>query len=522
MKKNIALACNQYASEKTKLYFSINEACEVSTIATSENKVFTYNDNGESFTDIDGNGTITEEIKPTYKTDVEKLFRINNAKRNDSFIDYLLNSEYIASFIEHVSYRFVYTALKTVYTQSANKRIFELLKQAERMYFGSNNETFSNYETYENHESNVSKNAVYIESKDGELIPLSDCISKKDYKTETAVSHFMEVVTHKYKMITDNNGKKHRIEVIPYNELKLTAFGKKICANIDLKELTVADVADLITISKIACYELINSGMIRDFNSFSYYRSYCYNKINSEINARKAQIAKFKQMNDNTTTEEETETEESTIAEETETREKAYHEKSFKSIENASVKESIISYVIGKLDSRTNKKKIEIAYRMHLNGETGAYIAKILEVSEMTISKYLSYCEKVASADSDNIRKIIAGYTEETAEATNNKPVSIAYSGNNPIRNNVVISWKDYFNNLTSEEKASVISFEQETQKNIKSTTQLSFKKEEESEKLVSKKQEEFIKKMLSFNCVSFDEIAEIANTSKLIVASYK
>lgn len=426
---NPVLACNQYASEKTNFSLTIYESCSpVRILVTSEQRIYTCNDVK------DENGNITEDIKITYKTAKEKQFSIKAQKTSDNYIDHLLQSEFIASYIDSVSMRFVRTNLKTVYTKSANKRIYQLLRQAEQYYFGYNTQSYSNYETYEEHNAQINDDSLYIEDKEGDIIPISDCISKKDYTKPEEINHFMEVVTHNYKMVKDSNGKLHKVEIIPYNELKLTKFGRKICANMELKNLTVNDVLDLISACKIACYELINSGMIHSFNDFNIYRKYCYARINQEIDRQKAIKAKETQEDNNAS---ETETDDYIIDGSTEeitddsaTEEtKIYHEKTFKTVETASVKECLVNYAISKLDKRTKKEQVKIAFEMYLDGYNGVDIAKVLPVGEMTVSKYLSYCKKALNNNASETRRIVNGTIDGNNETTYESNNKICFAG---------------------------------------------------------------------------------------------
>lgn len=176
-------------------------------------------------------------------------------------------SDFGAGYLLHAIPKIVYTALRTIHARvilySDNKKGNGTYSQAIENLMNQvvtyRSELYSDYEAY--------LNTVYKEA--------DRVLNKK-------VKH-----TKKYVV---NGGRKYAVEILPYYELKETAFGRDLFeAHInDRVRFANWDIEDIFSVTKVALMEEIAKGNITDFDSLWYNIRPCYKAINKYINSNRS------------------------------------------------------------------------------------------------------------------------------------------------------------------------------------------------------------------------------------------
>lgn len=271
-------------------------------------------------------------------------------------------TDFFGRYAYHIAPKLCYTALKTIYANHADEKILTLMHECLD-YMHSSVDTLSDF-------------SDYLEMK---------------YEKDGEKTTIQEKKTHKY-ITVSIDGKRKRIECLPYETIEMTAYGKELFAETAKNWIgNDLDIQDLIQEAVLSVLEIVRYGLADDTFSLWSYSNYYYKRLNAYIrkNARRYNEISLEKM-----------------------REKAKNDEEFASenglfdvytFENANLnvmKENIINYLYRKLPSRCAKDKVIKAFvDCKFGGLTTRAEAKVLDVSAMMISKYLSTAEKCLSTD---------------------------------------------------------------------------------------------------------------------------
>lgn len=181
----------------------------------------------------------------------------------------------------HYAPMFAYTATKTVYCKYASEKVHDMMSYlATLMYRGYEQRTIFDTE----------KDIDYFDSFYFE----NRTEAAKDTNYYRQLQFFLddtmeEVKLHTYHMETMSDGRRHRVECIPYTTHETTANGRMKCND----DITVHDddALDLVQVALEAMIELYRFGVLQSFSDVSRYRVYVYKKINRYIMSQRKRYA---------------------------------------------------------------------------------------------------------------------------------------------------------------------------------------------------------------------------------------
>ena len=299
------------------------------------------------------NGDITSECYTPYHYTAQVIDTDGNIKTHkQKCCDIAKNkvthtpiyTDYCTAVIMQYAPQLVYTCLKTVYTKSPNKKIRLLMNECIG-YSKSSHPTKIQYEFY--------------------LI---------DKYNQTAMEQKKE---HKYRMIEGADGKKHKVECIPYYTDELTELGIDYMDNINIPNDLSVD--DLISECYRCLLELVGVGLINNVNDFWNYRAYAYKGICKLINNNKRDIARHTSLY--------------TIDDDGEE-----HIRTIKSVDNAINKidnRQVMQHIRQLLfDNLSNNKKLNVDNIMftydayYIKGYSMDNIAKMLNLHKTQVARY--------------------------------------------------------------------------------------------------------------------------------------
>ena len=203
-----------------------------------------------------------------------------------------------------------------------------------------------------------------------------------------------------------------------YKKIKITVPVKPFTTienaktNVLADKNTKNDFDDLMSYAIIKALELAKDGVITDYDSFFNCKQLIYNSVNAKISDEKKRIIKTKgdiSLDDYN-------------SDELCNIDRLFyksgnvenHETTFSSVESESIKDSIEKFIVENLPKKVkNHARIARIYRLCVMGDkhnfkyTQEQISKTLDVSQQLISRYIGYCEKVISDNSQEIRNII-------------------------------------------------------------------------------------------------------------------
>lgn len=339
-------------TNKTKLVLSINESI-ISLNSYNSNKWYEYDSESDTF-------------QRHSKKTLLNICQIGTTKN----VNY--NSDFLGAYELHVSPKFVYTALETVYQRCATEQQENKLRKLM-------------FETLDIMHNGIENNVDFVEYVENK------------HKFET----MQKQVWHKFKL-TEIDGVKHRIEIMPYSELQSTS--KAVELN---KQETVNDVDanDLCQTACCAISELFSFGLIKSTFDVWNYKDYIYKKINSVIISNK--------KNDNRTTSYEQLTR---VYLDKENKDLLLYGRNanvfFNRIEKQSIINSLKEYLITKIDKRSNKENVMFTFEnVFINGMTTIECAEHLNVARTTVNNYVFSINRLLASPEINemLHKLIIG-----------------------------------------------------------------------------------------------------------------
>lgn len=266
----------------------------------------------------------------------------------------------------HVAPIMVYKALNTMYANSGNKRIYTLMCQlVER--------------------ANV-KPMEWENEMENHGIPAEMQTAK----------------THKYKYTVDDNGEKHRMEVIPYTTFEMTEYGEK------LMELTIPanlDCDDLIQTAVEKMVVLSNDGMITDFESVWACARLIFRAVNNYVYAQGKQSATTDSYESIVTT-----YTHNGVFDENRYTENVLHGQTAKDyIAHVDMKAAcayILSVIRDRLPKRVDGQTAITVFSLVRNGYSNVSIAEKLNIDEKQVRRYAEYINRIVT--SPDFRQIVA------------------------------------------------------------------------------------------------------------------
>lgn len=271
-------------------------------------------------------------------------------------------TDFFARYAYHIAPKLCYTALQTIYTNHADPKIDRLMKEC----------------------------LEFMHSSVDTLSDFSDYLTAK-YEAEGGKTVMQEKKTHKYKTVMID-GKRKRMECLPYDTLELTDYGKEMFAETAKNGMgNDLDVQDLIQEAVLSILEIVRYGLANDTFTLWAYSNYIYKRINAYIrrNARRYQEVSFESMQAKAKTDEEFASEN-----------KLFDVYTFENADFGMMKESLLSFLAESLPTKANKENIIHAFTAcKLNGKTEAEEAEVLKVSRRMVSKYILAAERHLSTD---------------------------------------------------------------------------------------------------------------------------
>lgn len=312
----------------------------------------------ETYTDTDG----TEKTRKR-----EELISKNNPFLTIGTCENA--TSYFLAVTESISPKIAYTALRTVYTKTCNSKIYELMNEC--IAVAKNNPLLK--EDFEQ----------WLSSEYGEnILPFmteKQCSNKKysAIQKRYAMERIPTVkVIHKYTMKTISNGKKYRVEIMPYFTQEKTQYGKVIDSVFEYD--TNLDIYDIIYTAKLAICELFSFGLIDCPADIWKYKDYVYRKVSTYI--RKRRTVKARENDYSVYTDKDGKQVVMTIGQ---------VDKRLARVDKNELLELVKETIASRLDKRANKENVLIAFDLlYKKGLSTRQCEKILKVSQRQVSKY--------------------------------------------------------------------------------------------------------------------------------------
>ena len=175
-------------------------------------------------------------------------------------------TEYFGAVCEKLAPVLVYRALKTVYQKEATEKIRLLMNECVAI---AKSHSFAQYE--------------YMES-------VKETARDEKERKDAESMRLQEVKHHTYKQISGADGKRRRVECIPYDTLDNTAFGKDVSTNMGLAG--GCDVYDLLQCANLAMLDLYYFGLLHKPADIFDCSDYIYKRVNALIRAERTQAIK--------------------------------------------------------------------------------------------------------------------------------------------------------------------------------------------------------------------------------------
>lgn len=273
-------------------------------------------------------------------------------------------TDYFTAVALELAPKMTYTALRTVYASSCNPMMLNLMTQCIQYSSGSQ----ITHEQFEQFLSDCDNITGYINAD----LSDSEVVRQIAYANEQVKSI---AKVHTYEMRTGADGKRHKVEVIPYVTFEQTEYGKAV----DKEEQVNSDmeVNDLIQTALNAICELCYFGLVStpaDVWSFS---SYVYKAVNKHIESMKSRRGHLDSLY----------TYDDKGNESVITIKSA--DKKIERLERDSVLDSLEALIVENIDKRMDVEKVLITYNeIYRNGESEQYVANLLGCKQQQVSRY--------------------------------------------------------------------------------------------------------------------------------------
>lgn len=340
-------------------------------------------------------------------------------------------SDFATAYILDASYKYAYNALKTIYTRSANDKVYSLMVDVYHM-------RNLNIELIETLKHDVSLDDVTIvnampDSKKYKWI-LADDVRADDIVND-GIHHYkikndriykrILNQTEIYKSLDDAHHKRETksvshtrkkdnftgryIETIPYETIENTVYGRYFndAYKAYFKDASNISCTDVVSVSRLALTEIVS--LTDDIYHVRFYNEYIYKRINDFVMKERSFTVNNRLYASVTT---------STTDDATVTNNSFYEtsvitlpvlDSMLENVDRMETLKTIENVLVSKLDKRTNKDNIIYTFRQYYILErTLADIAIDLKVSEMMVSKYTKRIKTIIMNDSDIVESLQA------------------------------------------------------------------------------------------------------------------
>lgn len=194
-------------------------------------------------------------------------------------------SDFGIGYIEQVARKLAYRSLNTIFTNSGNPKIFDMMKdlvfnyrssfesESRRIQYLANSQVIQGYFGSESLK-NPKTNSDYKR------------IEQEKYFADNGISSFEKY--HYKRKVVDNDGIGHMVECIPYVTRQNTVYGTT--CNKVYQVSNCNDSEDVLQIARLTLYELVSLGLIHNFSDVWHYKNLIYKRINSYIISEKHSV----------------------------------------------------------------------------------------------------------------------------------------------------------------------------------------------------------------------------------------
>lgn len=286
-------------------------------------------------------------------------------------------TDFFSSYVDREAPRFTLRALKTIYANNWNEKIERLMKDCFNLWTDKAGLT------------TAEANALFQEDlASDEIVSYLPKSADSEIEKQYAKEHITSIAKeHTYTIRKDSDGRRHKVECIPYVTLEKTQYGKVI--DREYKEVVVSDINDLVQVASLAMIELVRAGLVNSVFDMFNYRTYIYKAVNNYINKERAIVANEKPYiytidengNENVMTE------------------KAFVDRRLAKIERESVITELENVLVSSLDKRTNKENVLFTFHYVLiRGKSNTECAEVLKVDEKQVRRYISLISKALAS----------------------------------------------------------------------------------------------------------------------------
>ncbi len=291
---------------------------------------------------------------------------------------------------------FTLTALKSIYSNSPNKRILKLMDEnIKYLNSAEHSQEIFDFWLDENHDIEYVK-PIQEKVKNGKLSATDGA---------RLAQNTLQYRKHHSYMMVKNGGRTYRIPIIPYDSLELTAKGKDFVSR-DYTNLACLEYTDILNTCYVALYELLQMGYITCKFDVWAYRQYVYQTINRYIKQNKNVVASL----DDTTIFESGSEERNDYNENILSIKSA--DEQLASVDAKIVIESVEKCLYDTLPKKCNKENAILAFRYcMLCNFTQDEVAEKIGVSQRMIGKYIANINNVLQSayTKEQLHKLIIG-----------------------------------------------------------------------------------------------------------------
>lgn len=266
----------------------------------------------------------------------------------------------------------VYTCLNTINAKSPNEKIRKLMNECIA-YAKSTDSVIEEFE------SSISDNIVgYMPDS----ATAADILKELEY----AEGHVLQYAKlHTYTMQKGEDGKLHKVEIVPYETNENTRFG--MVRNRDINIAPGLDCEDLMQTAKMAMIELAKVGLVRNVSDFWNYSGYVYKAVNTDI-----QDEKKRAIRQDSLIEIDEDGEEKTVT-------IASVDRRLAKIEKQAVFAKMIDVITANCDKRSDSSKVVATFKLlYIDGHTQAKVAEKLGVKQQQIARYAKTIQKLLAS----------------------------------------------------------------------------------------------------------------------------
>lgn len=294
-------------------------------------------------------------------------------------------SSMATAYIMEAAQKMAYTAIRTVYSRSAQPYVLELLQAGWAA--SHDNARTRQRATLEGEEQAIAERRT-------EFIPsgtVEETITDEygnEITTERQRYVPVDVFAYRsspYAMQETVTRKRKRDGItVKVDELEFTEHSREI---LDIESPESSDFSDCVSVATLELLELVDKGVIFDFASVWAARLYVYRAVNRYLHGQRKSRAENQRFHDYCVFTDDDGNETVYVGKEI--------EKRFEGIDTESIVEAISSYLLEALPKKANKANIIATFRLYAIGFTQTEIATGLHITQQAVSKYLSVSKRL-------------------------------------------------------------------------------------------------------------------------------